>query len=116
MVVNSKQLEPGIERIVCQHSSGWHMLKSILVVHFRSSRRNEDCWLLANILTSDSIYWTCFICFQGNHKKDVFGLIVREPESTALMAYVLNCYSEAVVCSQMLRYWGWLGSKHQRTY
>ncbi|XP_076467921.1 TBC1 domain family member 1-like isoform X2 [Babylonia areolata] len=34
---------------------------------------------------------------QGNHKKDVFGLIVREPESSALMAYVLNCHSEVVV-------------------
>lgn len=34
---------------------------------------------------------------QGNHKKDVFGLIVREPDSSALMAYVLNCHSEIVV-------------------
>ena len=30
----------------------------------------------------------------------MFGLIVREPETTALMAYVLNCHSETVVCGQ----------------
>ncbi|XP_070197331.1 TBC1 domain family member 1-like [Littorina saxatilis] len=36
---------------------------------------------------------------QGNHKKDIFGLIVREPDGsgTVLMAYVLKCHSEAVV-------------------
>ncbi|KAL8573380.1 hypothetical protein ACOMHN_032395 [Nucella lapillus] len=34
---------------------------------------------------------------QGNLKKDVFGLIVREPDSSGLMAYVINCHSEIVV-------------------
>nr|KAG5707808.1 hypothetical protein BaRGS_015968 [Batillaria attramentaria] len=33
---------------------------------------------------------------QGNHRKDVFGIIVREPDN-ALVSYVLNCHDDSVV-------------------
>ncbi|XP_025087952.1 TBC1 domain family member 4-like isoform X3 [Pomacea canaliculata] len=33
---------------------------------------------------------------QGNHKKDIFGIVVRQPDSS-LMVYILSCHAESVV-------------------